>query len=57
VLVVKWKKELSWSIKISGSKNAALPILWAALLLNWKVTLNRVPKIWDVNTFLDILEW
>lgn len=57
MLVVKWKKELSWSIKISGSKNAALPILWAALLLNWKVTLNRVPKIWDVNTFLDILEW
>jgi UDP-N-acetylglucosamine 1-carboxyvinyltransferase len=57
MLVVKWQKELSWTIKVSWSKNAALPILWAALLVNWRVTLNRVPKIWDVNTFLDILEW
>jgi UDP-N-acetylglucosamine 1-carboxyvinyltransferase len=56
MLVVKWQNELSWSVKVSGSKNAALPILWAALLVNWRVTLNRVPKIWDVNTFLDILE-
>jgi UDP-N-acetylglucosamine 1-carboxyvinyltransferase len=42
---------------VSWSKNATLPILWAALLINWRVTLNRVPKIWDVHTFLDILEW
>jgi len=57
VLLVKWKNLLSWEVKVSWSKNAALPILGASLLLNWKVTLNRVPKIWDVNTFLDILEW
>lgn len=57
MLLVKWKKELSWSVKISWSKNATLPILWAALLVNWRVTLNRVPKIWDVVTFLEILEW
>lgn len=57
MFIVKWKKELSGSVKISGSKNAALPILWAALLINWRVTINRVPKIGDVNTFLDILEW
>ncbi len=57
MLVVKWKKELSGSVKISWSKNAALPILWAALMLNWKVKLNRMPKIGDVMTFLDILEW
>ena len=56
MLVVKWQNELSWSIKVSGSKNAALPILWAALLINGRVTLHRVPKIWDVMTFLDILE-
>lgn len=57
MLLVKWKKELEGSVKISWSKNAALPILWAALMLNWKVKLNRMPKIWDVNTFLDILKW
>lgn len=57
MLLVRWKKELSWKVQISGSKNAALPMLWAALLLNWKVKLKTMPKIWDVQTFLDILEW
>lgn len=57
MLLVKWNKNLSWVVKVSGSKNAALPILGAALLINWKLKLNRVPKIGDVNTFLDILEW
>jgi len=56
VLLIRWKKELSWEVKISGSKNAALPILWAALMLNWKVKLKNMPKIGDVKTFLDILE-
>ncbi|MFK7780465.1 MAG: UDP-N-acetylglucosamine 1-carboxyvinyltransferase [Candidatus Gracilibacteria bacterium] len=56
MLVVKGKSELSGTVKVSGSKNAALPILGAALLVNGRVTLNRVPKIGDVNTFLDILE-
>jgi len=57
LLLVRWKKELIWKVQISGSKNAALPMLWAALLLNWKVKLKSMPKIWDVQTFLDILEW
>ena len=57
MLIVKWKKELEWKIKVSGSKNATLPILWAVLLLKWKVKLKWVPKIWDVITFLEILSW
>lgn len=57
MLVIKWQKELSWIVNVSWSKNAALPILWASLLIRWKVKLNKVPKIGDVNTFLDILEW
>lgn len=56
MLIVKGKNKLSWEVEVSWSKNAALPIIWASLLLAWKVKLNRVPKIWDVNTFLDILE-
>lgn len=56
MLVVKWQNELSWTVQVSGSKNATLPILWAALLVNGRVTLHRVPKIGDVITFLDILE-
>lgn len=57
MLLVKWQNKLNWSVKISWSKNATLPILWAALLINWNVVLNNVPNIWDVKTFLDILEW
>lgn len=55
-LIVKWGNKLSGEIQVSWSKNAALPIIWASLLLAWKVKLNKVPKIWDVYTFLDILE-
>lgn len=55
MLVVKWNNLLSWKVKVSGSKNAALPILGAALLLNGKVTLHGMPKIWDVMTFLEIM--
>ena len=40
---------------MSGSKNAALPILAASLLVRWKITLHNVPKIWDVLTFLEII--
>lgn len=56
MLLVKWKKELSWEVIVSGSKNATLPILGASLLIKGKVTLKNVPKIGDVITLLDILE-
>lgn len=56
MLVVWWAKALSWKVKISGSKNATLPILGASLLVNWKMTLKNVPKIGDVMTFLEIME-
>lgn len=52
--ITGWK-DLSGEVRVSGSKNATLPILGAALLLKSKVTLKGVPKIWDVLTFLDIL--
>ena len=47
---------MSWEVMVSGSKNATLPILWAALLLRWKVRLKGVPKIGDVVTLLEIIE-
>ncbi len=55
MLKINWWKKLSGVVKISGSKNAALPIIWACLLLRGKITLNNVPKIRDVETFLDII--
>lgn len=56
MLKIKWWNLLEWVVKVSGSKNASLPILWASLLLKWKVTLRNVPKIGDVFTFLELLE-
>jgi len=44
--------DLSWSITIAWSKNAALPLISAALLVPWKVTFTNVPDILDVHDFL-----
>jgi len=55
MLIVKSENPLSGKVKISGSKNAALPILWASLLVNGKMIIKNIPKIGDVLTFLEIM--
>ena len=47
---------LQGTVRISGSKNAVLPILAATLLTDQPSTLHNVPDISDVRTFLQILE-
>src|SRR5438034_10854639 len=46
---------LSGSIKISGSKNSALPILAATLLTREPCILRRVPDLSDTHYMLQIL--
>jgi UDP-N-acetylglucosamine 1-carboxyvinyltransferase len=46
---------LSGSIKISGSKNSALPILAATLLTRDRCHIRRVPDLSDTNFMLQIL--
>lgn len=46
---------LSGSVNISGAKNAALPILFAAILATEPVTLTNVPVLKDVDTAFKIL--
>lgn len=46
---------LSGEIRISGSKNAALPILAATLLANSPVTLKNVPHLNDITTMNKLL--
>jgi len=41
---------LSGEVKISGAKNAALPILAATLLVDGEVTVSNVPHLQDVTT-------
>src|SRR3954470_8525692 len=46
---------LSGSIRISGSKNSALPILAATLLTKEECILRRVPDLSDTNYMVQIL--
>ena len=47
--------KLRGQIKISGSKNASLPILAATLLSNKKINLSNVPKVKDIETMIELL--
>ena len=49
-------KKLRGQIKISGSKNASLPILAATLLSNNKTVLKNLPMVRDIETMLSLLE-
>ena len=48
--------KLKGQVKISGSKNASLPILAATLLSNKKVYLNNLPKVKDIETMINLLK-
>ena len=49
-------RPLSGSIKVSGSKNSALPILAATLLTKEPCTIRRVPDLSDTHYMLQILK-
>jgi len=48
---------LTGVVKISGSKNAALPLLAATLLTKQKCVLQNIPDVADVRLMLEILEF
>ncbi len=52
---IKGGGQLNGTIQISGAKNAALPLMTAALLTDGTVTLDNVPRLSDVNQLLRIL--
>jgi UDP-N-acetylglucosamine 1-carboxyvinyltransferase len=54
--IVHGGAKLSGSVSISGSKNAALPILAATLLTGEKCVIRRVPDVSDTNYMLQILQ-
>lgn len=47
---------LNGEVKVSGAKNAVLPMLIASLLTSKKVTYSNVPELSDVNSTLRLLE-
>ncbi len=54
-LVITGGRRLTGEVAISGAKNAALPILCAALLTREPLTLTNVPALNDVRTMLKLL--
>jgi UDP-N-acetylglucosamine 1-carboxyvinyltransferase len=52
--LIEGGKILKGTIKISGAKNAAMPILSAALLIRGKTILRNIPSLVDVDIFFDI---
>ncbi len=55
-ILIKGPTRLQGRIRVSGAKNACLPILAASILARGEVRLNRVPDISDVHTMLSILQ-
>ncbi|GAB7023511.1 UDP-N-acetylglucosamine 1-carboxyvinyltransferase [Salidesulfovibrio brasiliensis] len=55
-LIVQGGGPLEGRIRVSGAKNAALPILMACLLAEGKVELGNVPRLRDIHTSLKLLE-
>ncbi|MEO2065381.1 MAG: UDP-N-acetylglucosamine 1-carboxyvinyltransferase [Desulfurobacteriaceae bacterium] len=54
--VIKGGKELKGKVKVSGSKNASLPILFSSIL-SGELEVENVPQLKDVDTTCKILSY
>ena len=54
-LVIRGGTKLDGTIRISGSKNSALPILAAALLCDEPVVIRNLPHLHDITTMIALL--
>lgn len=54
-LIITGGQSLRGDVRISGAKNAVLPILSAALLADGTLTVGNVPHLQDVTTTMDFL--
>jgi UDP-N-acetylglucosamine 1-carboxyvinyltransferase len=53
--VIEGGRPLSGTVRASGNKNGALPILAASLLASGEVRLSNVPRIRDVETMAELI--
>jgi len=54
-LIITGGSRLSGEIRISGAKNAALPILAATLLSDKPVSVGNIPHLHDITTTMELL--
>ena len=54
-LAIRGGHRLHGELRISGAKNAALPILAATLLTDERVTISNLPHLHDITTMIELL--
>lgn len=54
-LVIHGGKPLEGTVRVSGAKNAVLPIIVASMLGTTQSTLTEIPKLADVHTVCDVI--
>ncbi len=54
-LIINGGGSLSGDVRISGAKNAALPILAATLLSETPITIGNIPHLHDITTTMELL--
>jgi len=55
-IVIEGGERLVGEVRVSGAKNAALPLMAATLLVDGTTTLTNVPRLRDIETFRVLLE-
>lgn len=55
--IISGGQPLSGKVKISGAKNASLKLIVAALLINGKSTIHNVPRIVDIFSLIEIINY
>jgi len=55
-IVIEGSHQLRGEVEISGAKNAVLPIMAAALLVEGETKIKRVPDLRDTRTMADLLK-
>jgi len=54
--LIKGPCKIKGQVLISGSKNAALPILASTILFDKAVTIENLPRVRDIDTMLKLLK-
>jgi len=55
--IISHTPSLKGTVRISGSKNSALPILAASLLADGESTIEEIPNLKDVQCMYELLRW
>lgn len=55
-LIIEGPSRLEGKVRVSGSKNTALPLIFSSILFDKTVRFSNVPRLWDIETTTQLLE-